>query len=620
MVFLTAAMFYLWTADTTYPLALHGGLHLIEGETDRYNQLANSFLHFRLSVGPAPRGLLSQTDPYDPSQNGALLSGINDDLLYGGRLYLLWGPAPVVVLLVPMHLLGFIPTPSLTDSIFAITGLGFALATLRVLLKQVADAALWMCVLAGVTLALASIVPFIERSTAVNQEAILGGFCFTMAGVWLAISALASRRASLWRLVLMSLCFGLAAGSRPTLGLTALVLVPVYMSLRSTRPHRGLLLALSAPVGMCFLLLLAYNQARFGNPLEFGEQYQLAGYNPKLAHFGDRSYVPPGAWFYLVSPPRPTILFPFLQLGPPPMSYPAALPTKYLPPERTAGLLPMAPIVIFLVALPRIWRRRPGLLGPLALPLLILAGAGMGALVFLSYQIPATTQRYEVDFATLFLLGALAAWIALSTEARGARRWLLRIGGGLLAAWSCLTGLATSFSGPANLLATEHPGTWNTLQKISSPLSTAIAAATGGPVLADVSAANVLESSPVTYDRLTAEKTGFWLHTSEQANLTIVSPDTRTVALTSSMFPAVLFSRAIQDGPGATAIRLRGPGAESHIYSVPLHGGVTRIPVRLRPGLNHLVLNPITNTSQTNAAVPVSQQLLVIKELSLANQ
>lgn len=72
------------------------------------------------------------------------------------------GPAPALMLM-PLHLVGLEPSASVVVAVFAIAGLGFMLATLRVLLKQLGDPALRMCVLAALTLALAAAVPFILR-------------------------------------------------------------------------------------------------------------------------------------------------------------------------------------------------------------------------------------------------------------------------------------------------------------------------------------------------------------------------------------------------------------------------------------------------------------------------
>jgi hypothetical protein len=628
VVFLLAAAFYLWTAGTTYALTIDGGSAIfgprhLPGAVNPYNELANAFLHFRLSVGRAPTALLNLTEPYNPAQNHAIKAYylIYDYALYGGRLYLPWGPAPVIVLLVPLHLLGIEPSSSLTVALYAIAGLGFGLAALRVLVRVIGNVPMWMCVLAACAMAFSSVVPFILRRPNVYEEAIAGGFCFVMAGVWLALSALADRRASWARLVLMSLCFGLAAGSRPTLGLTALVLVPVYMSLRRTCPRRGLLLALAVPVGACFMLLLAYNQARFANPLEFGIGYQLAGYNPHTVRFSDPSYVLPSIWYYLVSLPRPSILFPFILLSLPPASYPLSPPANYLASEAVGGLLPMTPIVIFLVALPWIWRRRPELLGPLAAALLILASAGVAILLFLSYEFFSTAERYAVDFSTLFLLGALAAWLALSRDCHGRRRRLVRVGGGLLAAWGCIAGFAVSFAGNSTeFLARAHPGLWATLQNIGSPLSTAAAMVAGHPVLAEVRGPSVVGTLPTSYTNLGSNVTAFWLGAGEQEDLTIVSPDDREAALMASMVPGVhRTGTRIEFGVGAARVGLRGPGHASRIYAIPSSGRAVRVPIRLSRGLNRLVLSPLVPANQTSSTIDPRRQVLGVEDLSLAS-
>ncbi len=612
LVFLLVATFYLWTAGTTFPLALHSS------EPNPYNALAAAFLHLHLSVGRPPPGLLSLAEPYNPAQNAPFQSGayagIHDFALYQGHLFLTWGPAPTLVLM-PAHVLGLAPSSSVTTALFAVAGFGFALAILRVLLRALGSPALWMCVLAAFTLGLSSAVPFMLRRPSVYEEALGAGFCFTMVGIWLAVSTLANRRATLRRLVLMSLCFGLAAGSRPPLALTTVVLVPVYLLLRATRTRRELLLTLAIPVGTCLLLLLAYNLARFGDPLEVGAKYQLAGYNPQTAHFADLDYVLPGAWFYAVAPPRLGILFPFISLAPPPVSYPLGLPTHYLPtPEITGGLLPMTPILIFLAALPWIRRRRPALLGMLTTPLLLLAGAGLAILAFLSYEFFSSTERYEVDFLTLLLFGALAAWLALSCDTRGHANRAVRIGGALLAIWGCLTGTAISFVGYDNLLAIDHPATWRKLENVSSPLSVALALVVGHPVLAKVSTVNLTETH-VNYGTLGIGVASFWLSGRELAGITIVSPDSRKIALVADVKPGPELA------PGATyGVEVSGPSIASYSRTLPRNGGAVSLPVQVGSGVNRFTLTPLASAVKFNPKAVNPEQLLVVTRVSLANQ
>lgn len=602
-IFVIAAAFYAWSAATAQPIALHGS------QSSPYNRLADAFLHFHLWVAHAPAGLLNLPEPYNPAQNGAYAAQYPDYALYGGNFYITWGPAPVLVLLLPLHLLGFEPSSSVIMAPFAIVGLGFALASLRVLLGQVGRLPLWICGLAALTMAFSTVVPFLVQFPLVYHQAIAAGFCFVMAGVWLALSAIASRRASLTRVAIMSLCFGLAAGSRPTLGLAALVLVPVYKSLRpSYRRRSGLAVALAAPVGGCLLLLAAYNQARFASPLDYGTKYQLAGTYGLVEHYGEIGYLIPGLWSYLLTPPRLYAIAPFIRITTPQIVYPLSLPAHYrVLSELTGGLLPMTPIAIFLAGLPWLWRRRPQALGPLGAPLMVLALAGIGTLLFLSYEFFSTTERYEVDYTALLLLGALAVWLALCRHASGRRRRLIRVGGALLATWSCLTGIAIAYQ------EIDHePGVQGTVVDLGSPLSRAISAVAGGPVLAEVNTRNVLVN-PERFTNIGSDVTAFWLGASDQANFTIVSPDRRRATLVADLV----------DGPGLRAgapllARISGPGKTIADYRVPSGDAQARIPLQLNSGINRFVLSPLAGAENpVNPVEPQSEALMEVTHLSL---
>jgi hypothetical protein len=601
-VFLCMSVFYLWRTAAVAPLALHGS------SASQYNALADAFLHLHLWIARFPATLLGP-EPLNLARKPAVLASYGEDSLYRGHIYIAWGPAPVLVLLVPLHLLGYEPSASVIMAPFAIVGLGFALAALRASLNLMADVPLWMCILAALTLACASVVPELLRASEVYHEAIDGGYCFTMAGIWLAVSAIADRRASLMRLGLMSLCFGLAAGSRPTLGLTALVLVPVFASLKSTRPRRGLLVALAVPVGACFLLLAVYNYARYGNPLEIGERY-VVGAAPQ--YLNELSFVPIGMWSYLLTPPRLSALFPFLSITNPQLGYPLNAPARYASySEPTGGLLPMTPIAIFVVALPFVWRYRPALLGSLGPLLLTMASAGVGIMLFLSYSIHTSSERYETDYATLFLFAALMVWLVLSTHTRGRRQRLVRVGGGLLAAWGCLTGVAIASNGLQN-----HHDTWRTLVSLGSPLSTMIATVAGHPILADVYAPWIV-GTPETYDLGTNISTVL-LSAGEQADVTIVSPDSRLVTLEADLSAGP----ALSTGTRLEA-RVRGPGPASHIYRLPVGGGNVQIVTHLARGVNELVLSPISVAKNGNSsAVPPEPgfPLMVVSNVHLASR
>jgi hypothetical protein len=621
LVFLVGAAFYIWTAantgnlslaqsyaagharsDTTFPFSLAGG------QTDPYNELAKAFLHLHLFVGTEPAGQLYGPGAY---QAAPWYREYADFVLYHGHFYLTWGPTPALVLLVPLHLLGLAASSSLAVALFAIAGLAFALAALRVLLREFDAVPLWMGILAAAVLVCSTTVPFLLRSPAVYEEAIAGGYCFVMAGVYLAVRAIARRAASLGLLALMSLCFGLAVGSRPPLAATGLLLVPVYMALRGTRPQRRLIAALAGPFGACLVLLFAYNYARFGSPLEVGQSHLVTP--PPVPSFGKLSYLLPNLWYYGFSPPRPTVLFPFLALTPPPYTYPLAPPPGYL--EITGGLFAMTPLVLFAFALPWLRLRRPRAVGALASPLLIAAAAGLFALLFVSYEINEPTERYETDFAAVFLFAALAAWFALSTGAPSRRRQAVRILGAVFAVWGCVTAVAISFTGNNDLLRTDHPGTWNTLENATSPIATAIAMVAGHPILGRVEAPNLEEVSPVRLTTLGAGTEDFSLPVGTSARLTIVSPDRREAALVASVRPEPELRN------GATlSMRVTDASRAPHEQLI-LGAGPLRLPVELNRGLNRVQLTPVASAvTSPNSAVPASGQLLIVTGLTLASR
>jgi hypothetical protein len=589
-VFALAACTYVWSAAVASPLTLYGA------RFTAYNELADALLHLHLWVAHVPVHPPGH-EPFDPRLRPALIARYADYSLDGHYLYLPWGPAPVVVLLLPLHLLGFEPSGSVIMLPFALAGLGFALAALRVILRRIGGVPTWMAVLCGLVLAYCSVVLFLLQFPTVYYEAIAGGYCFAMAGIWLAVSAVGERRTSRWRLGAMSLCFGLATASRPTLGVTALVLLAVYLALRPApaSKHARSIAALVLPMAVCVALLGAYNEARFGSPLQYGVEYEL-NENYHQARWGEIDYVPVGLWSYLVTLPHPEVLPPFLYLTYPQVSYPLGLPAHYKTySEETGGLLSMTPIVLFLGALPWLWRRRtPAPLGSLAGLLAAMALAGAIVLLFLCYDFFATTQRYEVDYTSLLLFGALAAWVALSRTLGGRRRRLVRIVGGVLATWSCLIGVAAGcYYG-----LRKDSGTWQTATELTEPASTAIAAAAGQPVLAELAASHVVYFGPRGYFDLGTRITGIWLGADEQADLTVVSPATRAASLL-----AQVFAGPAAPAGGRMALRIAGPGAGSRVYELPGGGTEVALLVHLRRGLNDLVLTPASAPAGGAAAL-----------------
>jgi hypothetical protein len=587
LIVLAAALaFYMWTADSSIPFDFSAD------SADIYNLMATGFLHGHtyLPIKP-PAGLLHLRDPYDPAQNAPYQAVYHDLSLRNGRFYSSWGPSPVLLFmafrLTPIDL-----SQSFAAALYAFVGLAAAVALLYVLVKRlIPGTPAWLLVFASAALALTNAAPFLLRRPLQYEVAIAGGYCFEMAGILLVVTAVLATPARLGRLAFGSLLLGLAVAARPTLAVGGLVALAAaaYLIRRRGASYRVLVPAL-VPVIICGLLLAAYNDVRFGSPSEFGQHYQLATIGVQHKPTDQLSFVPPGVFSYLVVPARASLTFPYVFLMTS-SEYPGSLPAGYsgtgdVPIEPAGGMLTTMPITLLLFELPLLWRwrrrsERPALLVATGLAALCLAVIGL-----LAYALWGTTQRYEVDFATFGLLAAFLVWALLIARAEG--RKLLRrttiVLGVLLTAFGAAVGTATSFTGYDDLLQLTHPGTFRTLEDITSPLPTLATIVAGHPVLTRVSGPLPIVLPAQGYGAFGERGAGAWLGSAGAVTVTVIAPHSERMGLTATASP----------GPGAPPlssidVRVRSPG--QHAITVPLISPSVRMPIDLHLGLNRITLS-----------------------------
>jgi hypothetical protein len=372
---------YLWTANG-----------VVVRDDDRtnawhhYEYLVDGFLsgHLYLSPGPA-KELLALPDPYDPQQN--LPYRLWDASLYQGRYYLYYGPTPAVLLMLPWKVVTGHHLPQrLATGIFAVAGLGALALLLAGVRRRLFPAASPVLLSALVVLAAhLTWLPVILRRPAFWELPIVTAaalFWWSLYFLWRYHES-GGRRAWAWA---AGVALALLPGARPTY-LFAAGLVAVLFALPYARaqPWTAYLRRL-LPVGIPLLLgiggLLAYNGARFGAPLEFGQSYQLWGMEERTVLHFSTAYFPFNAWCYLFSLPDVSPYFPFVH----PSWTVAELPAGYIATEEVFGLLFALPAqVLAAAALLRCWQTRRDDSGR-SLRLLIVAAAGAslmaGAVLF----------------------------------------------------------------------------------------------------------------------------------------------------------------------------------------------------------------------------------------------
>jgi hypothetical protein len=430
-----------------------------------YDLLARAFVHGKLylPVDPQPE-LLALPNPYEDPTNERYR--MLDTVLYHGHYYVYHGAAPVLLMFAPWYLLTHHDLPENFAAFLMALGGYFFLSILFLRLLSfvslpISGALAMLCLLA---LGIGQSIPFMLHRALLYEVAIACGFCCVSAGFYFLFRWLTAVRASALWAALAGVSFGLAIGCRPHLGLAAACAFVFLLLQRFTRKD---VLAFVLPVIACGLAIVAYNYARFGDPLEFGLRYQLgeASYqNIRLSMVN----VVPGLYYLLVCPPDLVPVFPFFRLAfRAPFDGLMHLPARYFL-EPTAGILGLCPVAFLAILTPLCRQGFGGRRGVFAFVSIMLVFSA-GCILFLAAT-GLTSQRYEVDFEPFLLFVACIA----ACEFRGNLPKLPRIFSTaalvFLLIYAIGANAALALQGPYDQFVQASPHAYVQLAKWFSPL------------------------------------------------------------------------------------------------------------------------------------------------------
>ncbi len=418
----------------------------------------------------APGPLARAANPYEFATYRPYLKppwNLTDLSYYRGHLYAYFGVTPAVILFWPYRALtGGWLHQSFAVLAFCILGyavsVGLAVAAWRRYFPQVGS-------LAGPVIALllgsATTLPVFLVRPGLYEVSISCAFALAMLSLACLWNAWHRRSARPAWLAAASLAYGLAVGARPTLLFGASVLLlPVAAAFqnRGGAPWVRHLVAALLPISAVGAGLAAYNFQRFGDPLQFGHDYQLSGNNV----LGTRSFDPRFFWdnfrLYFLAPLRWHGEFPFLwQPVYPPLS------PGHLPVEFSFGTLTGLPILLAAALVPMAWIRlrdepdrggaSPGLF---AAPMILFLA---GAVPICLYA--GATGRYLLDFIpALALLAVLGILGVEGARGRGSRVPILRatiyaaFGYSVAVAWLLAVALSSFYRGAEQGMAELNAG------------------------------------------------------------------------------------------------------------------------------------------------------------------
>ncbi len=436
-----------WGAEPAFRRPEH-----LRAEDSCYNLLVQGFRAGQLNLKQeAPPGLVQLADPYNPALNAPYQKDVEDMSYYQGKLYLYFGVTPAVVLFWPyVALTSHYLSDKAAVVIFFALGFLAAAGLLRAVWRRYfREINLWVPAagLLALGLALVALI-FVALWCSVYEVAASCGFAFTMlalAGIWCVLHE--PKRQVLW-LLMASLAYGLAIGSRPSLLFGGIILLlPVIRAwCAATEPSAcrravWLLAAAVWPIMLIGLGLMLYNFLRFDNPLEFGWHYQLNGACKQTA---TQQFSPSYLWFnlryYFWEPMRWSGHFPFVKTVPL-----LSCPSGYFGVGESYGgiMLSNYPLVGLVLAAPLVWRGRVREEASVlrwfvaAVVLQFMVCASTLCFFFAAYS------RYGLDFLPALLLLSLLGILGLERALGSSPGWrrMARWGWGLLLAWSVVINL-----------------------------------------------------------------------------------------------------------------------------------------------------------------------------------
>ena len=404
-----------------------------------YNLMVQGWLKGQTSLAlEAPAGLRALPNPYDRMANAAYRGlayygpRVHDLSYYHGKLYAYFSPLPAVVLFLPFHLLtGQWLSHQLACLIFCLIGLAAASATLWSLHERFFPAT-GQDTLAVALLAVGflNLGPLLLQRPAAWEVPIACAQAAWLLAVWCVWMGW-WRPAGDWKWSLAAgCCAAVAIGSRPSTILCGVVLlVPVvrcFMAARENGHQRrsSALVAVLLPLLGTGIALFAFNYARFGSWLEFGQKYQLnqEPVHSESVNLFKASYLFYNLRLYTFATDGWDAHFPFVRVEPLPPT-----PPGHGGGDTPFGLLSNLPAFWFMLGLRYAWRALPATQRRTVFLFAGLLAVMMAACALPLLLFPGACVRYEFEFAGYGALLAAMGFLAIEAFSMGWTRRLLRV-------------------------------------------------------------------------------------------------------------------------------------------------------------------------------------------------
>lgn len=292
-----------------------------------YIQQFDAFVKGQLHLDIQPSAeLLALENPYSVSERHGV-SYLFDRAFFEGRYYSYFGIAPLLTVYLPFYLISGghgLPTDSTVMAAFSVlTAIFLPLAVIE-WSKLRKKSAPWLSAVCAAGAYFASMVLLIQRGKApFYYIAGIAGMAFVSAFLFFMLKTVSSnsRAKKAMFLILAGSGFALAFLSRinSVLSVTFVIAAGIIMyaiecfKSKNIKEFIGNTAALGLPVVAAIVFSLCYNYARFGDPFQFGTDYQLTVANTSEYKFFLGGVIP-AIFHYFIQPFVADDLFPYIQL------------------------------------------------------------------------------------------------------------------------------------------------------------------------------------------------------------------------------------------------------------------------------------------------------------------
>ena len=388
-----------------------GFMHWVDYE--QYQRLADALIHghtwLDLKVDPA---LTTMANPYDYfARRSIAADGTHtfywDHAYYNGHYYCYFGVVPALLTFVPFQLVTghWMPTWA-AMGVFTTLAVVFGTLLVRRLARDYFPKAslgvVWLVII-GFNVA-TNLFVYVYSPNFYGMP-INCSIAVTLVGLWFwQVSKRPDGTVNPWLIAAGSLCMALNFGSRPQFMAAWLLAFPLFWpqitKLRTLFSRKGLAPTIAAFVPFALVIppLLAYNYVRFGSLFDFGQNYNLTGFDMTTRSSSPYTVLPDlfNQWFQ-----------PFIMQVDTTMAGPNE--------PSIGGYFAIYPLALFALLFVLV-RRQLRAHGVWAMTVMMMALTAVVAL-FDCYKC-GTAMRYYGDFAYLVMLSALFVVLAYATAAQ----------------------------------------------------------------------------------------------------------------------------------------------------------------------------------------------------------